>query len=243
MEAQFKSYDLGKSVARLDEILAAPAGNFEEVKSLPSRDKLTYANGYYANCSAIFIDIRKSSELPGSYNRPQLARIYRAFISEMVAVVNSHTGIREVNIVGDCVWGVADTPLKTGIDELFNKGAKAASLVKILNYKLDQKGYKTPLRIGVGMSYGRALMIKAGYSGSGINEVVYMGDVVNEAAHLAAAGDSGGWGAVQVVSDLFFTNLNDDNQAFCTRDFARGGYSANVINSAMENWLKAKQGQ
>ncbi len=35
------------------------------------------------------------------------------------------------------------------------------------------------------MDYGRVLMIKAGFAGSGINDVVYMGDVVNRAAHLA----------------------------------------------------------
>lgn len=39
-------------------------------------------------------------------------------------------------------------------------------------------------RVGIGLAYGRALMIKAGYKGSTINEVVWMGDVVNEASKL-----------------------------------------------------------
>jgi class 3 adenylate cyclase len=45
-----------------------------------------------------------------------------------------------------------------------------------------------PIRSGIGMSYGRALMIKAGFNGSGINDVVYMGDVVNRASKLAGLG-------------------------------------------------------
>lgn len=51
--------------------------------------------------------------------------------------------------------------------------------MKVLNYKLKKAGYDTPIKAGTGASWGRALMIKAGLSGSGINDVVYMGDVVN----------------------------------------------------------------
>ena len=48
-------------------------------------------------------------------------------------------------------------------------------------------------------------MIKAGYSGSGINDIVYMGDVVNRAAHLAhKAGQDfstpSGWGRFRTTS-------------------------------------------
>ena len=53
-------------------------------------------------------------------------------------------------------------------------------MVKILNYKLGKKGYST-ISVGIGIDYGRALMVKAGYSGSGLNDVIWMGDVVNSA--------------------------------------------------------------
>ena len=56
-------------------------------------------------------------------------------------------------------------------------------MVKILNYKLSQKNY-SEIAVGIGVDYGRALMIKAGYSGSSINDVIWMGDVVNSACHL-----------------------------------------------------------
>ena len=64
-------------------------------------------------------------------------------------------------------------------------------MIKILNYKLKKKEYNE-IDVGIGIDYGRALMVQAGYSGSSINEVIWMGDVVNSACHLAnKAGRSG----------------------------------------------------
>lgn len=68
--------------------------------------------------------------------------------------------------------------------------AQACSLVDILNFKLKKRGYQT-YEVGVGLDYGRALMIKAGNKGSGLNDVVWMGDVVNQACHLCNEANSG----------------------------------------------------
>lgn len=99
-----------REFATVDDILALSQSNYEEVKELPDRDRLTYTNGFYAYCSALFIDIRDSSKLPQFYRRPALAKVYRAHISESVAIMNSDEQAREINIVGDCVWGIFNTP-------------------------------------------------------------------------------------------------------------------------------------
>jgi hypothetical protein len=54
---------------------------------------------------------------------------------------------------------------------------------------------------------GRALMIKAGYSGSGIADIVYMGDVVNAAAKLAAQGANGIGVSPIMIGNSFAGNL------------------------------------
>lgn len=100
--------------------------------------------------------------MPEKYKRPTLARIYRAYISEVVAVMNRDPDCREINIVGDGVWCVVNTKRKSDIDYLFGTAAMVYSLVKALNCKLRDRGVD-PIRVGVGMEYGRALMIKAGY--------------------------------------------------------------------------------
>ena len=238
MDSNYKSYDYLDSFDRIDEILAQPQGNYEEKKSLPDRDELTYTNGFYAYCSAVFMDIRDSSKLPEIYTRPALAKLYRAFISEMVAILNSNITAREINIVGDCVWAVVNTPSKSDIDAVFYQLCQANSLLKVLNYKLDKKGYTTPLKIGIGASYGRALMIKAGLKGSGLADVVYMGDVVNQASKLAAKGAGVLWEPI-VLDEAFEQNLNDHNRDLTKYNYGTGIYTSNAVITKMEDWYNA----
>lgn len=242
MKSSFRVYDHVASAKRISEILDQSDVSYEERDSLPSRDDLTFTNGFYANCTAIFIDIRQSSALPGKYKRPKLARLYRAFISEAVAVMNGDSNCREINVVGDGAWCVVNTPYKTNIDEAFGTVYSLNSMVKILNHKTGNRGFD-PIRVGIGASWGRALMVKAGLSGSAINDVVYMGDVVNEAAKLASYGSANLFQAPIHVSSGFYSNLNDHNRGFLQSRWADGGYcyAGNVVSTGMEEWLSKQQ--
>jgi class 3 adenylate cyclase len=238
VDSNYKWYDYGDSFKRIDTILATPQGNYEEVKELPDREDLTFTNGFYASCSAIFVDIRDSSGLPAQYQRPKLAKLYRAYISEVVAIFNGSENAREINIVGDGVWAVFNTPLKADIDGIFELTAKVNSLVEVLNYKLKKAGFdKGPIRVGIGASDGRALMIKAGYSGSGINDVVYMGDVVNHAAKLAAQASKGGAAPV-FISNNVFDNLKEAYAQYPVKNWTFDCYTANVVNVVMNDWYE-----
>lgn len=64
MDSNHRTYDFVSSFLRIDDILALSPSNYEEAKELPDRDRLTYSNGFYAYCSALFVDIRQSSKLP-----------------------------------------------------------------------------------------------------------------------------------------------------------------------------------
>lgn len=178
-------YNVKDSASRIDEILNANDNDYEDNENnIPSRGQLTYKNGYYVNVTALFIDIVGSSKLTDGHRRPTLAKMYRAFLSECVAIMNSWEMCKEININGDCVWGVFETPYKSNVDDVISVAAQLSSMIKILNYKLKKKKYNT-ISVGIGIDDGLALMVKAGYSGSGINDVVWMGDVVNTACHLA----------------------------------------------------------
>ena len=63
MDGNFKTYSYTSSSERIKDILNQPAGAYEEVDGLPDRDKLTFSNGFYGMCSAVFIDIRDSARL------------------------------------------------------------------------------------------------------------------------------------------------------------------------------------
>src|SRR3546814_11518984 len=106
MDGNYKAYSYTSSSDRIKAILDQPAGSFEEVDGLPDRDTLTFTNGFYGMCSALFIDIRDPSGLTTKHNSPTLATLHRAFITDQVAVQKSALTVREVHTVVDCVWAV-----------------------------------------------------------------------------------------------------------------------------------------
>lgn len=233
------TYKVEDSASRMDDILDANDNDYEDNKSsIPSRDKLTYKNGYYVNVTALFIDIVDSSKLTDGNKRPTLAKMYRAFLSECVAIMNSWEMCKELNINGDCVWGVFETPKKSNVDDVISVAAQLNSMIKILNYKLKKKNYDT-LAVGIGIDYGRALMVKAGYSGSGINEIVWMGDVVNTACHLANEAGRGYRNTIIVTGNIY-CNLNDHHKRLLSsyNDGQTKRYEGDIIRNNMEDWYK-----
>jgi class 3 adenylate cyclase len=244
MQTSQRDYVFDDSDSRLQEILEAPAGAYEEVNSIPDRARLTYANGFYVNCTAVFIDIRDSSKLTSLHTTPVLGKIYRAYISECIAVLNAFEECKEIFIAGDCVSGIFNTPFKSDINgALFAAGA-LNSLIQHLNWRLEKKGYAA-IRCGVGISYGRALMIKSGFNGSGLNDVVWMGNVVNEASNLCHQGNKNGRQPVQ-VANVVYENVCDEYKRLLQP--VNGGlwgntlqYEADLLVVKMKNWLEAKK--
>ncbi|MDR7666428.1 adenylate/guanylate cyclase domain-containing protein [Methanosarcina sp. Z-7115] len=236
MKSNYINYDYLKSFDRIDNIIKN-SYNYEELNYIPSRDKLTYSNGFYVNCSAMFVDIRGSSKLPDIHRRPKLAKLYRAYVSEVVSVMNGNPCCIEVNIVGDCVSGIFDTKTKPIIDLVFSTAAQISSLIDVMNHKFKKNDIET-IEVGIGISYGRALMVKAGYDGSGINDVVWMGDVVNEAANLCSCGNKELYDLRIMVSESIYINLNEDNKELLCKNNNRGCYHGSVVASNMNEWYR-----
>lgn len=85
-------------------------------------------------------------------------------------------------------------------------------------------------------------MIKAGYSGSGINDLVYMGDVVNVPAHLAHKAGRGGNHPIWAGAG-FAGNLNEHNSGLLASSYdfelGRTVHVGNVASTAMNDWIDA----
>ena len=240
MESKSFTYNVTESDARIKEILDS-AEAFEEVDTIPPRTSLAYSNGYYVNCTAVFIDIRGSSKLTETHNRPVIGKLYRSYISECVAIMNADPNCKEVFISGDCVSGIFDSTYKSQIVSAFETAGQLSTLIELLNWRLSNKGYK-PIICGIGISYGRALMIKAGANGSGVNDVVWIGDVVNEAAHLCHDGNRDFRKSVQ-VSNSVFINLTDEYRGFCTsiNVFEPTNYETDIYNVSMRNYFEEEK--
>lgn len=236
-----KSYIFTDSFDRLQEILDS-AETFEQIDTVPNSDILSYSNGFYFRCYAIFIDIRDSSILPTKYQKRTLAKIYRAYISEIVALFQSFTNSKEINIVGDSVWAVFNAKTKDDVLEVLNAASSANSIIRTLNYKLCKKNID-PIKVGIGIDKGDALMVLAGYKGSGLNDVIYMGGVVNNASKLCSKASKGLINEVVVSKSVFedlsgYKNCLDETyQSMLSLNIAEDYYHGSIIRIDMDKWL------
>jgi class 3 adenylate cyclase len=247
MKTTGAGYFTEESDTRIREILDASEQAFEELDYIPEAEKLTYTNGFYVNCTALFIDIRGSSKLPESHNRPVLAKIYRAYLSECVAVLNQDTNCREVFINGDCVSGIFETRSKADIDSALFRAGQLNTLMKLLNWRLERKGY-AQIKCGIGIDYGRALMLKAGFKGHAINEIIWMGDVVNRASNLCHQGNKGSRKAIQISPTIWQNITRDEYLKLLDPIYGNGsllsdptGYEGDLVSVEMNAWIEEQQ--
>lgn len=239
MEATHSIYDFNKSISNFDEILNSSDSNYVTHKGIPNKSNLTFTNGYYVDVTVLFIDIRGSKELSKKHTRPVLAKIYRAYISEVISVIKGNSYISEINVEGDGIWAVFNTISNKDVDTVFLTACKLASLIDILNVKLSRKEY-SQINIGIGIDDGESLLIKAGYKGSGINEVVWLGKVVGETALLCSNANKNGNYRI-MVSEKVFNCLSEHNKSLLHENIEHNCYHGDVIISNMNNWVKANR--
>jgi len=240
MKIDYSEYNYLKSIERINEILDSSDNNYKEHKGIPSRDALTYKNGYYVDITVIFVDMRKSKELAKKHRLPVLAKIYRTFISEVIAVLKGTTTINEIYIEGDGVWGVFNTTTSKHINEVFDTAGKILSLIEILNITFSKKGY-SQIEIGIGIDEGKSLYMQAGYKGSGINEVVWIGKVVGETAKLCNFGNKEIDDKSLMISEQIYSHLTDKYKGFMHWNTNRNCYHGNIHNKGMNEWVKKKR--
>jgi class 3 adenylate cyclase len=183
-------FNFEKSLERIDAILN-DSTTYDEADDIPDIEDLTFKNGKYVKCAAIFIDLRGSTDLIKTQGRKSktLARLYRAYISEIVVIINSFQTCKEINIVGDCVSAMfagETEESESPVIEALQAASMSNGMMKVLNVKYKKKWGSDfqEVKAGIGVALGRALVIKAGFSGSGINDLIYMGDVVNRASKM-----------------------------------------------------------
>lgn len=171
MKIEHVRYSYKRSIKIIDHILKSSDNEYKTIKRVPSEKYLTYKNGFYVDVTVLFVDIRKSKELSENHTRPVLAKIYRTYISEVIAVMKGNKTISDVFIEGDGVWTVFNTRNNDEVNNVFNTAVEISSLIDILNLKLKERKY-SEIDVGIGMDQGESLCIKAGNYGSSVNEIV-----------------------------------------------------------------------
>lgn len=197
-------YDYKKSKDIIESILKSPT-KIVEKSNIPSTDsEFTYENGIKSWVGALFVDIVNSSKLFQTPNE-DTARVIRSFCSEIISILKDDENYREIGIRGDCVYCIYNALYQTNLVDIFRHAYRINSFMGMFNKLLKKNGY-SPISAGIGLGCSQDLIIKAGQNGSGINDKIWIGKAVVDAAHLSDVANRNGISAI-AMSSLFYENV------------------------------------
>ena len=125
-------YNYKNSKSNIINILKSTT-KIEESDNIPKADEnFTYDNGIYAWTGAIFIDIVNSSNLLDKKDE-KLARLMRAFTSEIITIFQDFDKYRQIGIRGDCVYAIYSIPQQSDTVEMFRIAYKLNTFMKMFN--------------------------------------------------------------------------------------------------------------
>lgn len=244
------AYDYKESKKRVDDILSSKT-LIEKKEKIPSNDsEFTYANGIKTWVGALFVDMVGSSELCNSPDE-NTARIFRAFCSEIIAILKDDPNYRQIGIRGDCVYSINTTPYKTDLVDMFNTAVQVNTFMKMYRKLLKKNGYDS-IYAGIGLGCSEDLIIKAGQSGSGINDKIWIGKAVVDACKLGDKANRNGINPI-AMSPLFYENVHEnlekENPEYKNwiREHKESQYSyyskvdfyhCNIVNTSFDSWVE-----
>jgi class 3 adenylate cyclase len=222
--------------------------NIEERDKVPSEQEFNFENGYYAWVTAVFVDIRKSTEFFSNNKKTTTAKVIRSFMSEVVEILKDDPNIREIGIRGDCVYAIYTTSTHKEDLIIARKAFCVNTFMKMFNKLLEDKRI-FPLKVGIGVSTDKELIVKTGRKGSGINNLVWIGKAVSYASKFSNIANKN-QNDVIVFSDNFYNSmisqLKEENktenvESWFTKktDIKLGNYfSCNVVNLGFNRWIE-----
>ena len=197
-------YDFIKSKETIVSILNSPTKIVVKDKIPASDGEFTYSNGIKTGVGALFVDIVESSQLFADANE-DTARIMRCFCSEIIAILRDDPNYREIGIRGDCVYCIYTADYQLDLVKIFKHAYRINSFMEMFNKLLCKYGYPQ-VQAGIGLGADIDLIIKAGQSGSGINDKIWIGKAVVDAAHLSELANRNGIYPI-AMSPVFYGNV------------------------------------
>jgi class 3 adenylate cyclase len=185
--------------------------NFEvtNVTYVPKIDdpKLTFGNiGLKFTGSSLFIDLRGSTSVLNTHNKPTVAKLHMAFFHTIVKIANTLDGnVRSFN--GDSVLIFFQGNLKATL----STAVKCAMQIKYMidNSKggiNEQLKKYSKLDFGIGIDHGNILCTKVGIGGEHNRDIFWIGNPVNKSTVL---GDNSKSPNHIAISSYVYSNLLD----------------------------------
>lgn len=238
-------YNYKNSKANIIEILTSKTP-IEEKERIPKDQEFTYENGIRSWVGAVFIDIENSTKLFAEKNE-KLARLLRAFTSETITIMQDKEDYSQIGIRGDCVYAIYSAPYQADLVSIFNIAYRLNTFVNMFNKIIVNYGYNE-INVGIGLGCDQDLIIKAGRSGFGINDKIWIGKAVVDAANLSSVAGRKGISRI-AMSSLFYNNIIDTLQKETNKykdwikyrsDIFNGieYYHCDIVQSDFNNWIE-----
>lgn len=239
-------YDYLKSKSTIENILLSKTKIEDKAKIPVSDSEFTYTNGIRTWVGALFVDIVNSSELCKTPNE-DTARIFRAFCSEIITILKDDSNYREIGIRGDCVYCIYTTQYVVDLVDIFRHAYRINTFMKMFNKLLKSKGFKK-IYAEIGLGCDKELIIKAGQSGSGINDKIWIGKAVVDACHLGNTANRNGISAI-AMSPMFYNEIKEslekENDGYKTWISAHQSnyytidfYHGDIVETAFNEWIE-----
>lgn len=231
---------------RISSYLNQPTAS-EKRRKIPEEKEMTKFNGFETRISAIFVDIRNSTELFADADRDMVSRMVRSFANEVVRFMHADN-CYEIGIRGDCVYGVYSTRTDAAVYPVYTIAAQINTLIGLLNQHYLRKGYPM-IEVGIGLATNTDRVVKVAPRGTGVSELVWVGEAVSMASNLSGYGCKDDIGPI-VMTKKFYDAIskqfqkNNDRKEWFTR-FTKDGkamYHCGVIIKEFDEWIDKRSG-
>lgn len=194
--------------------------SFGEIRDLSAFDK----GIVYVSVVSVYVDWANSGKQGD--RATILKAIYEAF--------NEHPKCLDIHSLGSYVVAIFDTPFKTDINTILDCVGKVTAMFNLVD-KVIEHPTITRFTRGIGMNYGKALLVKC-LSGekpeySWLGEAVGIAIKYSEEAKLSTR-------RVR-ASYTIYNNLKEDYQKLFSSVSLNNTYEADPVNIAMNKWINA----
>lgn len=158
-----------------------------DVTYVPKIDdpKLTFGNtGLKFTGSSLFIDIRGSTKVLNTHNKPVVAKLHMAFFHTIVKIANSLDGnVRSFN--GDSSLIFFQGNLKATLSTAVKCAMQIKYMIDNSEEGINEQLKKySKLNFGIGIDHGNILCTKVGIGGDHNRDIFWIGNPVNKSTVL-----------------------------------------------------------
>lgn len=219
------SYDYVEGKKAVIETLTTKT-KVEEPKEIPvSECEFSYNNAVKTWVASLFVDIVDSTSLFSleDIDEERLARLMRAFVEQIVGIINLNEKKVEIGIRGDCVYAVFKASYKKDLVSIFRTAYCINTFLNMFNKLLYQNSFPT-ISAGIGLGCGEDLIIRAGKKRV-VSDRIWIGNALVDASNLSKIANRDGIDPI-CMNGLFYSNIID---------------TLKKENAEYSNWIRAKQ--